>query len=170
MEVFCEHMVERKKTNKEAAIRMGSVAAAIILTLMIILFLFGRIMGLEVLIIFAVWYGVMAIFKRTDIEYEYILTNSTMDVDKIMSRKARKRLVTIDFKSIDECAPADKLEAPTGVTIMDCTGDFDDGGVYYVDFQKNSQRTRLYFQPNARILQNIKSVNPRQVTIDGGSL
>ncbi len=170
MEVFYEYMVEKKKTNREAMIRMGSIAVAILLTLMTILFLFGRIMGFEVFIIFAVWYGVAAVFKRTDVEFEYILTNSAMDVDKIMSKKARKRLVTVDFKAIEVCQPADKIEAPSGVTIMDCTGDIDAGSVYYVDFLKNSQRTRLFFQPNAKILQSIKQVNPRQITVNEGDL
>lgn len=55
------------------------------------------------LIAFA-WYGAYLLMSMQNIEYEYILTNSEIDIDKIMSKKARKRIASFDFKEINICA------------------------------------------------------------------
>ena len=42
-------------------------------------------------------------------------------------------------------------------------GDTDAERVYFVDFTKDSEPMRVIFQPNERILEGIKKVNPRFV-------
>ncbi len=169
MDIFCEYMVKHKKTAKDSLMVLGYVLAALFLSLIVFLFLFGRMMGLEVLLIAAVWYGAVFLIRKTNIEYEYILTNSILDIDKIMSQKTRKRVISIDFKQIDGCAPANANmaagNANPSVKVLDLSGDINGKGVYYVDFSKDSTKYRVFFQPNAKILNNIKTVNPRVVTV-----
>lgn len=167
MDIFCEYMVKHKKSMKDSLISAGCVFAALFLTLVVFLFLFGRLYGFEVFVIAGVWYGAVWLIRRTNIEYEYILTNSILDIDKIMSQKTRKRVISIDFKQIEGCAPADEHSKAGNpeIKVMDLSGDINGKGVYYVDFSKDSARQRVFFQPNAKILNNLKTVNPRLVTV-----
>ena len=43
--------------------------------------------------------------RLQNIEYEYIVTNGELDVDKIMGRSKRKRLVTADARNFEVFAP-----------------------------------------------------------------
>ena len=167
MDIFCEYMVKHKKTAKDSLMAAALIVGAVLLTFIIFLLLFGRLMGFEVFVIAAVWYGAIFLIRKTNIEYEYILTNSVLDIDKIMSKKTRKRVISIDFKTIDICEPAKGISTNNpNLKVMDLTGDINGKGVYYVDFSKNSVQYRVFFQPNAKILDNIKKTNPRLVTVN----
>lgn len=167
MDIFCEYMVKHKKTAKDSLMAAGLFIAAVFLSLATFLFLFGRLLGFEVFVIAAIWYGAIYLIRKTNIEFEYILTNSILDIDKIMSKKTRKRVISIDFKNIDVCAPATGISTNNpNMKTLDLSGDISGKGVYYVDFAKGSEQYRVFFQPNAKILDNLKKTNPRLVTVN----
>lgn len=159
-------MVKHKKSAKDIVAVAGLLWAAIILSLFTVVLFFGRLMGFEIFIIAAIWYGTVFLIRKTDVEYEYILTNSVLDIDKIMAKKTRKRMISVDFKEIDICAPAENIGAgSTAAKVLDLAGDINAKGVYYVDCVKNAQKYRVFFQPNSKILNNIKKLNPSLVTV-----
>ncbi len=167
MDIFCEYMVKHKKSPKDSLMSAGLIAAAVFLSLIVFLFLFGRLLGFEVFVVAGIWYGAIYLIRKTNIEFEYILTNSILDIDKIMSKKTRKRVISIDFKSIDVCAPATGISTNNpNMKVLDLSGDISGKGVYYVDFAKGSEKYRVFFQPNAKILDNLKKSNPRLVTVN----
>jgi len=160
MDIFCEYMVKRKKGAKEIAVTAGVVFAAILITLL----LFGFLGQLSFVLICVVWYGAWWLISRTDIEFEYILTSTILDIDKIMAKRARKRILSIDLKEILSCRAADG--ALSGDTkIIDATPNGEEDGVYAVDFDKNGIRTRLLFKPNKKMLKEIKKASPSLVTL-----
>ncbi|MDD6735040.1 MAG: DUF6106 family protein [Clostridiales bacterium] len=166
MDIFCEYMVKHKKSAKDSVLNVLCVILAVILSMAIMMF-FLRFAAIAVLVVAGIWYGVAYIIRSNDIEYEYILTNSILDIDKIMAKKMRKRVMSINFKEIACCEPANGRLAPadSSVKMYDFTGDITGKSVYYVDFNKDGSRVRVYFQPNAKILKNLKSENPGAVTI-----
>jgi GH15 family glucan-1,4-alpha-glucosidase len=123
------------------------------------------------LLVFAAWGGYMLITAR-NVEYEYILTNTELDIDKITAKRARKRVITINFKEIEVCA---KTDNPNFKNVLDNTskitrteylnGDMKSENLYFVDFSKESENIRVFFEPNERILNEIKKINPRCVNI-----
>ena len=106
-----------------------------------------------------------------NIEYEYILTNSEIDIDKIMSKKARKRIASFDFKEINICANINDNEHNhdyKNVTVsktFDVTGDKARGNVYFVDYSQDSENYRVLFQPTSKMIESIKRFNPRNVFV-----
>ena len=44
------------------------------------------------------------------------------------------------------------------------------GLVYFVDYSKESERIRVIFQPNEKILDGIKKANPRLVAVKDGDI
>lgn len=168
MDIFCEHMVRHKKNSKDYLIMGLIVICAIFVSTAAFVLLFPILMGLEIFAMLAIWYGAYVLIGRTNIEYEYILTNGVLDIDKIMSKKARKRVISIDFKNIETCAPAngEKGSKNPSVKVLDLTGDINAKNVYYVDFSKDAVMYRVFFQPNANILENLKTANPRNVNVN----
>ena len=115
-DIYLEYILKKKKTGGQKAIIAVIIFAAIIVSLALLLLIFATATALSgtqfgsfsfsiglVLIAFA-WYGAYLLMSMQNIEYEYILTNSEIDIDKIMSKKARKRIASFDFKEINICA------------------------------------------------------------------
>lgn len=166
MDIFYEYLVKRDKTpaDKKIIILVNTMAVLATLFSMFVLGMFMR--GWEFLIIIGVWYGAMRLKSKTNVEYEYILTNSILDIDRITAQKKRKRIISVDFQNIEKCEPkiAD-AQASGGTEILNLTGNIKGDNVYYVDFYKASQKCRLFFQPDTAMMDYIKSINPRRVLL-----
>lgn len=160
MDIFCEYMVKKKKGAKEVLQTAGIIFAAILLTLLFFVFL-GEI---SFWFICGTWYGAWWLITRTNIEFEYIVTYTILDIDKIMGKRSRKRILSIDLKEISSFSPADSTQ-PEGMKIIDATPNGIENGVYAVDFDKNGTRMRLLFKPNKKMLAEIKKASPSLVTL-----
>ncbi len=171
MDTFIEYIVKKKKDTKDYIIMAATVLGLIVLALACLIFnrmLFGIPF---ILLVFAVW-GSYFIFTSRNIEYEYILTNSELDIDKIVARRSRKRVITINFKEIEVCAKTDNpnfkhnLDNKANVTRTEyLQGNMKSENVYFVDFTGGSGKTRVFFEPNERILNELKKINPRCINI-----
>ena len=167
MDVFCEYMVKRKKTGMDILYEFVCIFMALCLSACAVLFLFGRVMGFEVFIIAGIWYFAIKFIGKTNVEYEYILTNNVLDIDRILSKRTRKRVITIDFMQVEEMRYATERDKDRNVPFktMDMSGDLKEDGVYLIDFAKDGEKCRAFFRPNAKILRNLQSMNPRKVTV-----
>ena len=183
-DIYLEYILKKKKTGGQKAIIAVIIFAAIIVSLALLLLIFATATALSgtqfgsfslgiglVLIAFA-WYGAYFHMSMQNIEYEYILTNSEIDIDKIMSKKARKRIASFDFKEINICANIDDNEHNhdyKNVTVsktFDVTGDdYSRGNVYFVDYSQDSENYRVLFQPTSKMIESIKRFNPRNVFV-----
>jgi len=166
MDIFCEQLVKKEKTIMDTIKSIGLIFAAIIVSFLI---LFGfsfvpAFYSVGLLLIVGAFWGAIYLIIRQNIEYEYIVTNSILDIDKIMAKKSRKRLLSVDFKEITYCKPFEK-ESLVGVKVMDFTPNGIEDGVYIVEFFKNAERTLLLFKPNVKVLTNLKKASPRLVTL-----
>lgn len=164
MDIFCEYMVKHKKGAKERLQATGLIIAAILLTFILLAFsLF--LLGLAPLLICGVWYGAYWLISRMNIEYEYIVTSSILDIDKIMARRSRKRILSLDLKGISICQHAKDMPDQQGLKVIDATPQGIEDGVYGIDFDKNGMRNRLLFKPNKKMLNQIKKASPSLVKL-----
>ena len=180
MDIFCEYMVKHKKNVKDNLFITGCVCLAVFLS---VLLFFAAVAfpnglgGIFLLLFVGIWYGAVWLIRRRSMEFEYILTNSVLDIDKIMARSSRKRVISINFKNIEVCAPAKDInfkhhleKKDPLMKVMDLSGDIEEDNVYFVDFSKESVPYRVFFQPNAKILSGIRTANPRNITVRDGDL
>lgn len=168
MDVFCEYIVRRKNTVTDYLLIAASGIGAALLSIIILMFN-SYLFGFGLLLIAAVWYGLYILIKSKQIEYEYILTNSELDVDKIMGRRRRKRIISLDFKHIELCAKVDDERYSSQLSnkpdkVYDFTG-MSDNDKYFVDFHSKENRTRIYFQPTDKMKENIRIMNPGAIHI-----
>lgn len=163
MDIFCEYIVEKKKTLKDRVKQLGIILLAIVLVELLLVFN-GLLFGFGFILIVGVIYGAVWLFKRVNIEYEYILTNSILDIDVIYARSSRKRIQSVDIKNVETFGRAGE-EISADVKEIDLSGDITASDVFFFEYVKNGERVRIYFQPNQKILSGLHSVAPRVVPV-----
>ena len=92
MDVFVEQLVKKPANGKTLALKILIVFGVIIVSAFCLyLALLGII--LAILLIFAAIYAGFYLITGLDAEYEYIVTNGEIDIDKIIAQRKRKRQV-----------------------------------------------------------------------------
>lgn len=178
MDVFCEYIVTKKKELVDYLLIFAIAGGAVVLTyiLMLLMLMFSQFASIVMLLIAGCWWGGIQLIKGRSVEYEYILTNSELDIDRIVAKSRRKRVCSIDFKHIDLCASttdptfAANYNNAGQRTVKNFAGDITADNVYFVDFANESQQTRVIFQPGKRMLEGMKKANMRFVNIKEGDL
>lgn len=177
-DIFMEYLIKKKPGAKEILIKVGIVVAALFLTVILLGVLFAltqsgipAVFSIGFLLIALMWYVAILLMGKLNLEFEYTLTNSEIDIDKIMSKRGRKRIASFDFKNIYICANIrdnmhkhDYENTELISKTFDVSGDKSRGGVYFVDYEdEKNGRTRILFQPPQKMLDSIKRFNPRCV-------
>ena len=189
MDVFMEYLIKHKRETKDNIIIAAIAAAAVLLTiiLLMVILVMGASMatsgngaaqfsslvsGIGLLLVAGVWYGVIRLINQRNIEYEYILTNSEIDIDKIMAKRGRKRIVSFDFKDVEIMANitdndhnSEYRNVKDGVKVYDLTGNKANGNVYFADVAIEGEQVRILIQPTSKMLESIKKYNPRKIFV-----
>lgn len=169
MDSFIEYMIKQKRTPSVAFKKIMVYAAAFALSLivMFISLIFPSVLlSISPLVIVALFYVAYRINTSFDIEFEYILTNGELDIDKITHKSRRKRLMTIHCKSFIEFGKLDKNTKAddTGFTrVIDAGAKSDTYDDYYAVFYKNGQKIKLIFNPTLKMIDVFKLYAPRVV-------
>ena len=160
---YAECLVARTSGGAVLAKKIAVGVLAVLLAFFAVMYLF--LVG--PLIALAVVYGAYYIITGMDVEYEYILTNGELDVDKIMGKRKRKRLITAEiseFTSFGRLSDApDEPESCTTVLAADGTGKNE----YYADLvHKTAGNVRIIFTPSEKILDGVELFLPRQLRVE----
>ena len=103
MDTFFEQIVEIRKTGLDWLKLAGIWLLAGVL--LFVFFLLGvnfpGVMSILALLCIGVIYGAFWLSKRLSVEYEYIVTNGTLDVDKIIARSSRKRELSCELSCVE---------------------------------------------------------------------
>ena len=98
MDTFFEQIIPIRKTGGAMFAVIGIWFLALLLSA--ILFLFPILGNFSVIIIFGILYGAWKLTSRFNTEYEYIITNGTMDIDKIINKSSRKRMCSMELSGV----------------------------------------------------------------------
>jgi uncharacterized membrane protein YdbT with pleckstrin-like domain len=100
-DIFVEEMVVRRKGLLNLLLSVLIIVAAVVLALAVWLFVPFISSVLMLIILFGGYLGV----KFQYVEYEYSFTNGDLDIDKIMAKRKRTRVLEINQKQIQVMAP-----------------------------------------------------------------
>lgn len=169
MDNFAEQLVKKNLTASEKTKHTVITVAGIIGTLIFILFgllTLGRpvLSVIGFILAMGAGYGTFNTIQSSYIEYEYAFTNGELDVDKIIAKKKRKALISIEVNKFTAFGKySDDIEEPENITVV-MSSDNIASHEYYADFQHEDYGlTRLVFAPNEKILDNIKRYLPANV-------
>lgn len=165
MDNIAEQLVQKRKTSADLIKKVLISAGALIISSF---FMFIAIyLGFYVSVIFAV--GILAgavwLLGNFSIEYEYIITNNEMDIDKIIGRRKRKRMITVDVKNAENFAPYPSEEdVNADVTVHAYTGS--ETNAYYLLVNHSGYgRVKIIFNPNEKIREAIMQELPNTLRI-----
>ena len=161
MDTFFEQLVSIRKTAKTWLALFGITLAALIISIAVLLFLgsFG------LLLVAAAFYGAYRLYKFFFIEYEYIITNGTMDVDKIIAKSSRKRELSFELSNVVRLEKYNMNARPVGnfkKTVIACNED-DPNAYFMVASKEGSGSTLLVFSPDDRIKSAIVKFVPKHI-------
>ena len=157
-DMYSEKLVRRSPSGKIIALKLA-IACVTMLLGYIVFFIFCSSMSLigfmpaaVAAIIFLGWKA----FTFFNVEYEYTVTNGSIDVDKIVARKSRKQLVSVSAKNIEILAPytkeyMPKYEEGTFTATIDARSSEKSEG-WFVVGQSKTGRVRILFEPSERML------------------
>lgn len=162
MDTYIEYMVKRKKTGTDIAMAIMMVLIGLgLIYFATYFYIWPTIMLLMVAgIIYATYKFVM----RINTEYEYTVTNCEMDVDRIINRRTRKHIETVNLRLIEDfgLCGSDKEEKYLGdkqykkIIVSESVKE----GYAFIAYTKDDKKKVLFFTPSQEITDHIRKVNP----------
>jgi len=168
-DTYIERIVKRKPDSRQRMARLGIVAGGFVLV--VAASIIGGMIGIPLFPIFfalTAFFG-FRFFLQQSWEFEYAVTNGEIDIDRIMGRSTRKRILTVDCRNFDVFLPlipenASEYQSKTIKTTVDAASSSDAEGRWFAIFQgKDGQRTLLIFEPDERMLNVINAALPRRL-------
>ena len=153
-DIFVEEMVVRRKTALNLLLSIFIVAAALVLAVVVWLFVPFISTVLIIIVLFAAYLGI----KFQYVEYEYSFTNGDLDIDKIMAKRKRVRVLEINQKQIRVMAPyTAEYEAETKdysvKEVIDTSASKNAAGRWFFIYEKpDGSHAFVVIQPSKQLL------------------
>ena len=162
MDSFIEQIIEKKAEPKDIIKRLLLMAGSLLLCFVFVYLAF--MMPVISMVFFMMVFGTVwltwILIQGTFIEYEYIITNNEMDIDKIISRKKRKRLITVKLNKTEEWG---KYSSGKGENANVTVSAHDCGykNLWYITVHHEKHgKTTLLFSPGRSVLQAVNKQVP----------
>ena len=172
MDVFIEQLVRRKKEGKDVAvivlILLGAVVLAAVLTYLSWWYLGMPEMAL--LFIIGIVYACYVLISNQNIEFEYIITNGELDVDRIIAQRKRKRVVTVRCRDFEDFGrySAQKFASRRFSTRLMVASKKEGNGLYYAVFNHDTMgHVLMVFEPEERTRKTILPCLNRNISREG---
>ncbi len=161
MDTFFEQIVKIKKTSKAY---MGYFLITL-LSLLVIAASWLFLRQLVIVIAALIVWGAFKMYSMFEVEYEYIITNSCFDIDKIVAKSSRKRIFSFDLAAVERIEKYRK-ELPQDLmknAFFACNGTEDDAVVMVVQPKGKSKMT-VVVVPNERMRDAMKKFLPKYIS------
>lgn len=163
-DTFFEQIVTIPKTGKTFAAYLGIWLLALILCMVVMLVLSAFLGSLALLAAFGILFGAYKWSSTLNVEYEYIITNGTMDVDKIINRSSRKRILSFDLAGVSKIEKYNP-NAPTNPKSLVIACNTNDTDAYFMVAEREGKgNVELVFAPDERIQSAVKKFVPKYIS------
>ena len=164
MDTFIEQIVQKKKTMGERLIIVGVVLLALVISGAVALFVPSLFLLVFALVCFGAWW----LITNQNIEFEYSVTNGDIDVDSIIAKRKRKRLVSVSGRKIDSLLPYNPARSESGYQrVVMVAPSLQESGLWSFTYHsKKNGHTLVVFQPDTRVLQALYNGLPKLVQMD----
>jgi len=175
MDVFVETLVKHKLSQDD---RKKVVALFVTLIISSILFILvipmlalssglAYISTVSMLVFAVIVFVIWRVLKSLQLEFEYIVTNFSLDIDKIIDKKKRARLISVDLKTVEEVGVYKPSAFVNSSFNHQVHAERDSNGVgnyYLIVYHPTHKRTLIVFSPDDRMLEALESTLPRQIS------
>lgn len=166
METFKEQIV-RKLPDKNDQMKKTLIilATAVVILVCFILLMYTPVGLMGVVLAGLAAYGGYYLITSLLVEYEYILTNNEIDIDKISAQRSRKRLATVDLNVATDFGEADdSLRVGDNETLIKADANDPEQKNYFIRLNHSTLGdTVLLFSPSEEMLELVKQNLPRKL-------
>lgn len=167
-DTFAEQLVKKSQSSSDSLKKVLILAGGGVITALLCYVSFF-ITPLALLLVAGAIYALYMLIIGLNIEYEYTVTNGSLDIDKIIAKRKRVSMISVDVKDFTAFGSFDDGydDNFSGTTIL-TTGidkvDEVEKPSYYANFNHESYgEVRLVFSPDERVLDSIKPYLPRNI-------
>jgi len=172
-DVFLEHIVKRMPDNRTTFMKIGIVLAAIVLIyiLMVLSASVSYVSSFMPIVFVGLCFFGYRFFTSFNYEFEYIVTNGELDIDKIIAKRSRKRVFNAKPKDFEIVAPMTdkyKHEYESGnfaLTLDASSSKYSKNRWFIVCTTAKHGRARVIFEPTEKMIENMRAVMPRKVML-----
>lgn len=185
-DIFLENLVPKKKDTKDKLFIALFVFLGIIVTIILFAAMFGLSLAavnsaelqkissmtfsIGLLMVALAWYGVYLLINMRNVEYEYIVTNNELDIDKVFSKKGRKHLITVDVRNVscmgridDDTVNSVYKNPPEGVKVLNYSAMSRTSFTYFIDGTVEEQRMIVLCQLTNKMAEALWRYNPKAI-------
>ena len=166
-DVFVEQLVARRKGAREYLLIASYIGLFISLILLILAFL-NYILPFAFILFVAACWALWYFISNLNQEFEYICTNGTIDIDIIINKRKRKRKISMTARNMEIMTKLDDKEleryfSNNKIKKMDLTTNTDRDNVWCFVGTYKENKYLVAFEPNERILKDLKRFNPSKI-------
>ena len=160
-EFYVEHLIKKNKTGKEfllMALALGFTAVSFSLVKFhyILLAIPITFIGLTILLMY-----------NLNVEYEYFYMNGNLEIDRIESKRRRRRVFEMKIYDLEVLVPEGAPEAQPyrSVKVKNYTSGKKDAQRYEMIVTQGRMKRKILWEPSDVMLEGMKKIEPRKVRI-----
>ncbi len=164
MDTFIEQIVQKKKGGAEWLIIVGTALLSIVVLLAVWLFIPMLVLFALAVVCFGAWW----IITSQNNEFEYSVTNGDIDIDCIIAKRKRTRLVSVAGRKVESLLPYDPAKSTAAYQrVVMVAPSLNEEGLWCFTYRsKKNGHTLVVFQPDNRVLQALFNGLPKLVQMD----
>ncbi len=172
MDTYVEQLIVHKKDYKDFFVKVVMVLS--VFAVLAVGVLFGALVNpyfiavgvfLAAFDIYFCWY----VITGRDVEYEYIVTHNNLQIDKVMAKRRRKAMLSIDIKNIEgfDKITENRLNPDRCDKVMHLGTYDDDPNQYrFIVTTKKYGKIFVIFAPNEKTLNAVKQYLKPEVKVE----
>jgi len=165
MDIFNEWIISRKRVALDYLLIAGMILGGLIVIVGLVSFA-ANLGSFLLLAIVGVGFLVFKGIQSTNIEYEYNVTNSELEIDKIIARRRRKRVTSVHSRTFEYFAPltAENQSMFDGTDItkkIDAFSSLSSERICFAIYHKNNDKIRITFEPTEKMIDDFSRFVPR---------
>ena len=165
MDTFIEQIIKKQFGLKDYLIFAASILGGCVL----ILLSWAFVPSLSAFIFVAVCVGAYYLISSRNLEFEYTITNGDISIDKIINRRNRKRVISIDVHDIEAMGNynlEEHSQKSYDARIFVSENDSRKDTWYVAAHHPKKGSVLVVISPNEKVLAAIKPFLSRQVAIN----
>ncbi len=163
MDNIAEQLVAKQRSTgdllKMIGIGLGAVLLASLMMFLAMTIAFSFVIPAVLVLFGGVW-----LIGNQNVEYEYIVTNDQMDIDKIIGKRKRKRMITLDLGNAEDFTSYKDDTGAADVTVHASSGLEQDACCLLVN-HSGYGKVKLIFNPNEKMREAIMQELPSALRV-----
>lgn len=153
MDFHAEQLIKKRRTLIDYLLILVVVVITAAIWTMGLVFLRASSTLAALVVVLSGW-GAFKLLQCFNVEYEYEVINSYFDIDKIMGKARRKKIISFDMNNALLCdsVSSSEFKRTEGIDkVYELSGAVNMDECIFIDLKENDKKIRVIINPNEKI-------------------